>query len=281
MGNSEKKFMISEKSGYFAVNDEWRYATLSRPKGEKPQRAVLVLAPFGEERKFSARLLVDCARTLAKQNCGVLRFDYRGVGESTGGLENTTMDHWLQDARCAWDILGRTFPGVQRSILGFRLGANIGLHAELPEPDRLVLCEPLPDGARFLEEFIRQKQIREMYGGGQACSEATNVTQTWKQGEAVDFGGYWFSAALALELQRWKLSERIATFPLSNASLYLLHLSAARRLAGVWKDVARVAAGKKNCHLATLAEKPFWGRLEYRKPENLINELVSLCCSKT
>jgi uncharacterized protein len=55
----------------------------------------------------------------------VLGVDYRGFGQSSKDLPSETLA--LEDAKAAWDWLGRTFPSQGRFIYGHSLGGAIGV----------------------------------------------------------------------------------------------------------------------------------------------------------
>lgn len=55
----------------------------------------------------------------------VLGIDYRGFGKSTADLPSEAMAY--EDARAAWDWLGKTYPGRPRYIFGHSLGGAIAI----------------------------------------------------------------------------------------------------------------------------------------------------------
>ncbi len=55
----------------------------------------------------------------------VLGIDYRGFGKSTADLPSEDMAY--EDARAAWDWLGKTYPGRPRYIFGHSLGGAIAI----------------------------------------------------------------------------------------------------------------------------------------------------------
>ena len=55
----------------------------------------------------------------------VLGIDYRGFGKSTADLPSEAMAY--EDARAAWDWLGKTYPGRPRYIFGHSVGGAIAI----------------------------------------------------------------------------------------------------------------------------------------------------------
>lgn len=55
----------------------------------------------------------------------VLAIDYRGFGKSSGGLPSEATA--TEDARSAWDWIGRQFPGRRRFVFGHSLGGAVAI----------------------------------------------------------------------------------------------------------------------------------------------------------
>lgn len=64
-----------------------------------------------------------------------LRFDYRGIGESTGDLHSLTSTDWLNDALTVLDTL--TGPGEPQVLVGSSMGALLMLHVALRRPEKV------------------------------------------------------------------------------------------------------------------------------------------------
>ncbi|MFN4351133.1 MAG: alpha/beta hydrolase [Hylemonella sp.] len=65
------------------------------------------------------------ARRMQELGFSVLAVDYRGFGRSSPELPSETMAY--EDARAAWDWLGRQYPGRPRYIFGHSLGGAIAI----------------------------------------------------------------------------------------------------------------------------------------------------------
>ncbi|AOW13913.1 alpha/beta hydrolase [Hydrogenophaga crassostreae] len=65
------------------------------------------------------------ARRMQELGFSVLSVDYRGFGKSSSELPSETMA--VEDARAAWDWLGREYPGRPRYIFGHSLGGAIAI----------------------------------------------------------------------------------------------------------------------------------------------------------
>ncbi len=241
--------------GYIAAGDHRLYAGYA--PGTTPD-ALLVLAPFGEERKCAYRLLVETADEL-RDRFHVLRFDYAGTGESTGDHSRIDLDVWAGNARAAAAEL-RELSGCERLwLLGARLGANLGVQL-LDDIDAagVLLWEPLPTGQAFLDEMVRRKQIKEMMGGGQANSLAAELETAWERDEAVDFDGFAVNARLAAGLKALDLKEVLAGV---DRPLRLIHVTGAKKMSGVWAELEEQLGDR----FQVVRERPFWGLMDYQE----------------
>lgn len=116
---------------------------------------VVVCNPFGAEYLRAHRALRRLGLRLARTGFHVLRFDYRGTGDSAGSLTDASLENWETDTLAAMDALKKESGVSQLSIIGMRLGAAIGCLAARSRRDvrSLVLWEPIWDGSAYLEEL--------------------------------------------------------------------------------------------------------------------------------
>ena len=122
-------------------------AVLYLPSGT-PRGSILFCNPLFEERKSSQRIMVECARTLCSDGLMVLRFDYRGCGDSTGDFEEFTTDDWLCDINIASQYLAKRARTGNPGLLGLRLGMSyntweFALYVKnLTDEFKLGMCSP-------------------------------------------------------------------------------------------------------------------------------------------
>lgn len=114
-------------------------------RGASKDAGVVLCPPAPQERSRSHWALRKLADQLSKVGFDVLRFDLRGTGDSSGELEDTNPEKWVEDVRRAAREL-KDLTGVRRvSLVGFRLGALLAARAtaEGLAVDHLVLWEPV------------------------------------------------------------------------------------------------------------------------------------------
>ncbi len=76
--------------------------------------------------RWDVRGSANRMRRMQELGFAVLGIDYRGFGRSTAELPSESLSY--EDARAAWDWLGRQYPDRQRFVFGHSLGGAIAVH---------------------------------------------------------------------------------------------------------------------------------------------------------
>lgn len=116
---------ILEVSDYLSIDQEQLYFVL-HPTVQPARARVLLAGPFASERPHRYIPWVRWARYLASRGFEVMRFDYRGAGESTGVFENFGFQEWLEDLHYCADWLNDRSPSLPLVIHGLGMGALLG-----------------------------------------------------------------------------------------------------------------------------------------------------------
>ncbi len=252
-----------EISGYLRVGSRDVYVTFHEPAARPDGSGLLLLSPFGEERKCAYRTLVRLARAAAAVGLAAARFDYSGTGESTGEHGKAALADWLEEAAAVSRSFRDRFRLEHMAAAGVRLGANLA--ARLPTFEAvtaMVLIEPLLAGAGYLGELQRRKQIKEMMAGGKARTSAADIRTQWEAGGCVDFDGFDIGPNLAAELAALRLEVDLARLPAACRCL-LLRIGALKGFPANWKPVVQQLERRPGNRARILREKPFWGQIEY------------------
>lgn len=246
----------------FLTGGDYRlFAVLHRP--EAPARGGCVLcAPFAEEKKGAHRILVDLARALCRAGMPVLRFDYRGTGDSEGDFTDFTLAGALADIQQATAFL-RSQGGTEIGLLGLRLGATLAAQGDATW---LALWEPIESGRRYLQMNLRQQRIRAMMTAAEGEQAKTRLGSAPAVGEKPsfslpeagdDFDGYWLTPELQAELNALSFPRPVAGK--APARVLAVSVNAAGRVAPEAErlQTAFTAAGADATSQAVAAE-PFW-----------------------
>lgn len=127
------------------------------PSGQEVRSSFLLARPIGMAATRSASMYRVLSDRLCRQGAAVLRFDYHGTGDSPGEEVAQSVEGWTRDVQEAHTALTETAACADVDWFGMGLGANLMAMAALrvPRPPRrLVLWEPVEDGAQYLENCL-------------------------------------------------------------------------------------------------------------------------------
>lgn len=167
---------------FFFPSDGYRlFGMMHVPRGE-PRGGILLCHGFTGHHIESQRLFVQAARHMQAAGFAVLRFDYRGSGDSDGEFREGTPATHVDDADAAWRILAEA-DGVRdkkTGVLGFSLGGYVAaclagrvpaivtaaLWAAVADPRATCAARnarPLPDGTLDLGGLCVTSEFRAVY----------------------------------------------------------------------------------------------------------------------
>ena|SRR5215203_2360499 len=108
-------------------------AILKEPRDGSPKGAALVLHPhpLGGGTMHN-KVVFRAAAALNDAGLTTLRFNFRGVGQSTGKHDEGRGE--LNDVRAGLDYLTQHYPGMRLTLCGFSFGARVGLEVGIHDP---------------------------------------------------------------------------------------------------------------------------------------------------
>lgn len=139
---------------YFGVPEEGLFGCLHMPEADGSlDCGVVVCQPFGHEYVNSHRALRQLALRLADAGFPVLRFDYRGCGDSDGETSESSISEWISNISEAIFELQQRTKVSKVCLLGLRLGATLAmLNARRRDGvASLVLWDPVINGRTHLK----------------------------------------------------------------------------------------------------------------------------------
>ena len=268
----------SEEAFFFENEGENLFGILHTPIARDTGCGLIFCDPFGEEKEFVQRTFVNFARRLCREGFHVLRFDYRGSGDSSGSPEDASMTRQLGDIACAVDLMaGR--PGIgELGLLGLRLGGTLAALAADCDPriSHLVLWAPALRPAEQLDKALRGMLVSGMLDGGRKRSREQLMADLEADGR-IEVNGYFLGrtcyaefAEVDLRSHDWSYRGDLLAVDIANGSLRpdpeLERLCSNRGQSGGRSD------------LRVVAEPPFWSALRFDSqvfPQDLCDETTS------
>ena len=161
------------ESFFFGPRNQQVFAIYHPPIGGSSQVLTVICPPVFNEYMRTHLALRELAMALAASGQHVLRLDYRGTGDSFGELCEVAVSDWVEDIAIAVRE-GREISGssVVR-LLGVRAGALLACKSVGAKHgiQRLVLWDPVPDGASYLQARCRIQEMMLQQNGYLSRSE--------------------------------------------------------------------------------------------------------------
>ena len=162
----------------------------------KPRGGVILCGSINADREGCLRTLVDIARDLAANDFDVVRFDYRGIGESTGDFSGYCLSDWQADIEACVNVLREKLPGLPIGLWGIRAGALLASEVFKTAGDGALLCAPM-DGQPLLQAILRRSLVNDMLGRPDSKrSSRDEIIAALERGEIVNVDGYAWSKRL-------------------------------------------------------------------------------------
>jgi uncharacterized protein len=142
-------------------------------KDNSRNECIVLCNPFGQEAIRSHRLFKVLADRLCRDGFHVLRFDYFGTGDSAGDGDEVSIRGLVDDLFTADNEVVQRSGCTRRSWIGLRLGATIAALASTKvsvSPHRLILWEPVIDGANYLIELAHAHTLALEDAYGSRCA---------------------------------------------------------------------------------------------------------------
>ena len=148
---------------FFGASEHYLFGAYHPPRGSLDrQEGILLCAPFGQEYMRSHKSFCYLAEGLASCGYHVMRFDYRGQGDSSGDLNGLRIQDWQEDICTAIRELQDVAMVNKITLMGLRLGATLLATMEtLPTVvSKVVLWDPIVDGAQYRMELMAPGNMR-------------------------------------------------------------------------------------------------------------------------
>lgn len=152
---------------FFGPAGRQLFGCFHAPADARRDTVAVLCYPFGQEYLRAHRAFVQLAARLCRRGVPVLRFDYRGTGDSAGDMADAGIDGWLDDIALAAAEARRLAGATRLALVGLRLGALLAaLHAAREGAvDTIVLWDPVVSGAAYVRQLreMHEQEVRHAY----------------------------------------------------------------------------------------------------------------------
>jgi pimeloyl-ACP methyl ester carboxylesterase len=143
------------------------------------------------------------AKQLAQEGIAVLRFHYRGTGESDGDSSQFDLEAACADTEMAVGRLRELLGSKQVGLFGYRLGATLAACvAAKVGASVLLLWSPVINLSSYVQEILRLQLTTGLTHHGPTGVKITRheLIRQLEAGQCIDVLGYEFSPALYRQL---------------------------------------------------------------------------------
>ena len=262
-------------TGHFIAGAKGRVFVLARIPA-KPIGSILIVPPFAEEMNKCRRMMAQTSQRLSDLGYAVILPDLHGTGDSDGEFAHACAAVWCADLHC----VGRWAVDHEVPITGLlavRLGAALTVAAAAEQHYqgviRTVVWQPVFDGARHLQQFLRLRTAASMNSA--RPESVAELSGRIAGGETLEVAGYKINGILAAEL------ERMAAPPVWPRALGCVHWLEVSRNAGSplpppsEQLIERWRQSLTQVDVQRLMGEPYWASTEIVSNTSLIEATVA------
>ena len=238
-----------EEPGYLCLEEAQLYYVIHRTSC--PRRARVVLAgPFATERSHRHISWTRWARFLARHNVEAVRFDYRGIGESTGRFEDMSFDSWYADLMACIRFLDNEDTGCPLIIHGIGLGALLG-HRAFIEGNGCANLMWLPpaSGQQLLYEHLRLRLANDLALNLKPAKSREQYFAEIGAGGSLEVEGFAWTRHLLDGVQKYCIPQDYPADPARPHYVPALDKVAAYMFGGIGANPMRVPGQPKPMNL--------------------------------
>lgn len=244
---------VKETAFFLEAGDGRCLATLYTGASGSTATGFAVCHSYGLELLTLRRTERAIARSLARLGHPVLAFHRRGHGDSSGSLEDATLEQQLQDVGAAIEYLSTDLSCTRLGLIGARFGALLaGLFTRDHKIDRLLLVNPAVNGHTYFRQFFRELQLVQLSNPGNDPKQSRDPRALLRRDGVVDVLGHPVYAHLYDALAEIDLSEHLASF---SGDALILQVSKRTVLPRDVKGLCtRLQEGGGRCRVGFVAE---------------------------
>jgi len=246
--------------GYFVNSRHKRLYGAMHVVNPEPQQVWVICNALLEEATFAARPCVELADAIARDGHAAFRFDYEGQGDSQGEVRQLGMADWVDDiASAAAFARARFGADVAVNLLALRAGGLLAAVAvERINGRRLVLVEPVLDGAKYFDDCLRAHMTTQLACFNKVVETRAVLREQLRTGRSVSVLGHDIGQPLSSSIDGLELGQLLSQVR-TEIEVDILHVP---RHPGRGMPPALTAlAQRRPLRLHTCESSTFWDNL--------------------
>lgn len=256
------KIYYMETPLFFEGGQHQLFGIVHRPDDSMPQNGIVLCHAYGEEKLWSHRVYVNLAREAVKRGIAAFRFDFHGHGDSSGDSSENTLDGFMADLDAAIAKFRETCPSVENiGLVGLRLGGTLAaLYSERnANMQRLVLWEPVVDGAQYMQELLRINLSTQLAVFGSVQKNREALVEEMRAGVCANVDGYLIKSDFFDECSAVKLAN---VQPASSGARALVVQIAPNVKQKDREELLELVRTTPSIEFLKVEEPPFWREIK-------------------
>lgn len=203
---------VLEDAGFLVRPDGALFVVVHRPAAGPALGSVTLCSSLFAEQHTDYRREVRLARVLASAGFAVIRFHYRGLGNSAPAPGS--VEAFARDALDVTLAARRMTPVSRVAFAGVGVGSLVASRALLAHQEApLLLWKPVVDGAQFFRDFLRARLIAAARLGGARSGTTEELLSRLASDGRVDIMGFTVTASLYHSVTASRLAETLPRCP--------------------------------------------------------------------
>ena len=238
-------------------------------KCKKSDKVIIFCNPFAEEEKEVHLHLSNFARSLSDSGINVIRFHYRGTGDSFGRFEDYTLKTRISDIKKVISYAKTHFSHAKIGLFGIRLGATL---ATLVANDNniieyLLLWEPIVRGKDIFNELYTFRYQEEGLSEHKIIERIRRNFRKLQESGYMDLYGYKVKQELVKEIQRIDLLNLGKRYK-NNLLIIQNSNDAVSQFNNSFRDIC------KSQEFLKVKTQPYWLHFRYKLPSKLFRVTI-------
>jgi pimeloyl-ACP methyl ester carboxylesterase len=235
---------------YFGELSAPLYGCFHLTLAPKRSYVAVLCPPMGDEAIRVHRAYKQLALRLSRAGFPALRFDYFGMGDSSGDDVDATLSRWESDIALAIEEAKKRSGATQVILIGLRMGASLALRVASQRGDvsGAVVWEPIVSGADYLSAMAEAHQNKLNY----FLTEPIN--QSDEAQDVTELLGFVLSARMRAEIESLNLLNLAAIN--ARQRVFLLERASSE---AVEQLKVRLQSQSNAVSYQCLDDPPIWG----------------------